>query len=421
MQNDLSSVAVLAPSVPEARLASELEDVVHGSTPLLAAANPLLNLIPQLRATPTHPDPAALRDYVIAQIQLFESRAKQAGIRNETIIGARYCLCTVLDETVAQTPWGGSGVWSKNSLLVTFHNEAWGGEKFFQLLSRLAQNPQQHIDLLELMNACLAMGFEGRYRIVDNGRAQLDTLRQRLVDIIRTARGQFEAPLSLHWKGAPDTGRRGLRLVPFWIVALLALLIAAGIYYWFHLRLAGQSDPVISSIYSIKLPTPAPPAATAPQPPPPRLRKFLQPEIDQKLVDVDDAETYSKVTLLGESLFDSGSPDIKPSFLPTLKRVAAALNSVGGDIVVRGFTDNARINTRRFQSNIDLSQARAEAVKKLLEQNMTQRGRLRAEGRGEADPIVANTSPENRARNRRVEITLELAPTEIERQLNEPK
>jgi len=60
-------------------------------------------------------------------------------------------------------------------------------------------------------------------------------------------------------------------------------------------------------------------------------------------------------------------------------------------------------------------------VKKLLEQDMTQRGRLRAEGRGEADPIVANTSPENRARNRRVEITLELAPTEIERQLNEPK
>ena len=420
MANDQPAVDVLAAPAAQPRLAAELDDVVHGATPLLAAANPLLNLIPQLRNMPTHADPSALRDYLIAQVQLFESRAKQAGIRNETIIGARYCLCTALDETVAQTPWGGSGVWSKNSLLVTFHNEAWGGEKFFQLLSRLAQNPQQHIELLELMNACLAMGFEGRYRIIDNGRTQLETLRQRLVDIIRTTRGELEPPLAQHWKGAPDTGRRGWRLVPFWIVALLALLVGAGLYYWFHLRVASRSDPVIASIYSIKLPPP--PAPVKPQPPPaPRLRKFLEPEISQRLVDVDDQDSYSKVTLLGEMLFDSGSPDIKESFLPTLKRVAVALDEVSGDIVVRGYTDDVRINTRRFQSNIDLSQARADAVKKLLEQSMSRRGRIRAEGRGEADPLVPNTNAANRARNRRVEITLELASAEIERQLNAPR
>jgi type VI secretion system protein ImpK len=420
MINDLPAADVAAPSPPEARLAPELGDVVHGSTPLTAAANPLLNLIPQLRAMPTHADPAALRAYVVAQIHAFEMRAKQAGIRNDTIIGARYCLCTALDETVAQTPWGGSGVWSTNSLLVTFHNEAWGGEKFFQLLSRLAQNPQQHIELLELMNACLAMGFEGRYRIVDNGRAQLETLRQRLVDIIRTARGQFEPALALHWNGAPDTGRRGLRLVPFWIVGLLALVAGTGIYYWFHSRIVTQSDPVIASIYSIKMPPPPP--AIKPVPPPlPRLRRFLEPEIAQRLVEVEDNDAYSKVTLLGESLFDSGSPDIKASFLPALRRVARALDQVNGDVVVRGYTDDVRIGTRRFQSNIDLSQARADAVKRLLEQDMARRGRVRAEGRGEADPLVPNTNAENRARNRRVEITLELAPAEIERQLNTPR
>jgi type VI secretion system protein ImpK len=52
-------------------------------------------------------------------------------------------------------------VWSRHSLLVTFHNETWGGEKFFQLLAKLAQNPQQHAHLLELMYYCLALGFEG--------------------------------------------------------------------------------------------------------------------------------------------------------------------------------------------------------------------------------------------------------------------
>jgi type VI secretion system protein ImpK len=211
-----------------------------------------------------------------------------------------------------------------------------------------------------------------------------------------------------------------LRLVPFWIVGLLALLLGVGIYYWFHARLATRSDPVVASIYSIKLPPPPAPLK-APPPPPARLRRFLQPEIEQHLVDVADEPTYSKVTLLGETLFDSGSPDIKAGFLPTLRRVAAALDEVNGDVVVRGYTDDVRINTRRFQSNVDLSQARADNVMRLLEQTMKRHERMRAEGRGEADPIVPNTDAASRARNRRVEITLELSPAEIERQLNAPR
>ncbi|HEY5307207.1 MAG TPA: type IVB secretion system protein IcmH/DotU, partial [Casimicrobiaceae bacterium] len=187
----------IAPGAP----APELPEVVSGTNPLVEAANPLLNLIPQLRATVQHPDPAKIRDFLVDQIQAFELRARAAGIPSEQIIGARYCLCTALDETAAQTPWGGSGVWSRHSLLVTFHNETWGGEKFFQLLAKLAQNPQQHAQLLELMYYCLALGLEGRFRIVDNGRTQLETLKQRLALIIRQQRGEYERPLSLHWKG----------------------------------------------------------------------------------------------------------------------------------------------------------------------------------------------------------------------------
>src|SRR5690348_12151418 len=104
MAND-PAVDILAAVDPRAGTQSDADEFVHGATPLLAAANTLLNLIPQLRATPMHPDPTALREYLITQVHLFETRAKQANIRNETILGARYCLCTALDETVAQTPW----------------------------------------------------------------------------------------------------------------------------------------------------------------------------------------------------------------------------------------------------------------------------------------------------------------------------
>lgn len=70
-------------------------------------------------------------------------RCQQAGLTYETIVEARYCLCTALDEAAALTPWGSSGVWSSNGLLVTFHNETWGGEKFFRLLARLSQKPHE--------------------------------------------------------------------------------------------------------------------------------------------------------------------------------------------------------------------------------------------------------------------------------------
>jgi type VI secretion system protein ImpK len=79
-------------------LLSNLPDVFSGGNPLVAAANQLLNLIPQIRAMVTNDDPRALQQLLLEQIQQFERRAGASGVPMETIIGARYCLCTVLDE-----------------------------------------------------------------------------------------------------------------------------------------------------------------------------------------------------------------------------------------------------------------------------------------------------------------------------------
>ena len=160
------------------------QDLSHQNS-LVAAANPLINAIPQIRHSVSHDDPARLRQQLIDQIRRFELACQQSGLSYEVIVGARYCLCTALDEAAALTPWGSRGVWTSNGLLVTFHNETWGGEKFFQLLAKLSQNPRQHILLLELIYFCLLLGFEGRYRVLDNGRSQLDTIKQRLLQMIR--------------------------------------------------------------------------------------------------------------------------------------------------------------------------------------------------------------------------------------------
>src|SRR5690606_40799872 len=88
-------------------------------------------------------------------------RALQEGVENSQVMATRYVLCTAIDEAVVTTPWGNESEWSQMSLLSSFHNETFGGEKFFQLLERLSRNPVKHLLMLELMYLCLALGFEG--------------------------------------------------------------------------------------------------------------------------------------------------------------------------------------------------------------------------------------------------------------------
>ena len=109
-----------------------------------------------------------------------------------------------------------------------------------------------------------------------------------------------------------------------------------------------------------------------------------------------------------------GQTVVKPQYVNVLGRIAEALNEVPGQVLVTGYTDNQPIRTVRFPSNWHLSQERADVVKNMLDARLTGKyatpNRVRAEGRAESEPIAPNDTPENRARNRRVEVTLLVAP-----------
>jgi type VI secretion system protein ImpK len=393
----------IGPGSPGVKEIDELA-ATAGLNPLIAAANPLLNIVPQLRTTLQHPDPSGLRDFIAQNIKVFETRAKAAGVAPEKVIAARYALCTLLDEAAASTPWG-SGIWAKHSLLIMFHNEAWGGEKFFQLLAKLAENPKANLDLLEFMYICLALGFEGRYRVVENGKAHLDALRERLARLLEKERGEYERDLSGRWEAAPIKRARILALLPVWVLAALCGLIMLAAYLSFSFMLNKASDPVFAKIQSIRVKNPIPEPTPLPAPEP-RLAEFLASEIREGLVSVKDEEGRSVVTLRGDGLFAPGSAAISQRYLPVLERVAIALNSVPGQVKVTGHTDDQPIRSVRFPSNWHLSKERALSVMRILTEKGTLQSRLSAEGRADAEPIALNDTPADRARNRRVEITL---------------
>lgn len=379
-----------------------------GLNPLVKAANPLLALVVPLRYMASYTNLEELRIQLIQAVKNFEAEARAQGVDPEQTAAARYALCTFLDETISSTPWGGSNVWSSRSLLVAFHNEAFGGEKFFLIMQRLAQNPKVNIDVLELMYLCLALGLEGRYRVVDNGRSQLESLRERLQQMIQKERGEIESDLSPRWRGVLAQTNTGFRVVPIWVIASVVLVLLLILQMMMNFFLNRDSDPVFANLHKIKVDTViAAPVPVAPAKPVVRIAGFLSEEIAKHLVDVDENAQRSIVTIRGDGLFGSGSAELMSDFEPLMVRIGDALKTVPGKVVVVGHTDDQRPSPfSRYPSNFDLSNARAQTVLKKLAERSGQPERYSVEAKGDTEPLVKNDSAAGRARNRRVDIVV---------------
>ena len=387
-----------------ADVVAEVAAIDNGLNPLVALANRLLAVVPQIRSTPRLADPAVLKDSLAQSIRDFEARARQQGIAPERVMAARYILCTLIDEAAAGTPWGGSGVWGRYSLLAMFHNETWGGEKVFQLMAKLAENPAANRDLLELVYAAVCLGFEGRYRVIENGRAQLEAVRDRLAQILKKERGDYTPPLAEHWQGQAVKRRPLLSWLPLWVTGTVAAMVVLGLYFVLSFSLGSLSDPAYGEIQGLRLAPPTPPTPIPAAKP--RLAQFLADDIRAGFVGVRDDVDRSLITLRGDSLFDAGSASLSAGREALMRRVASALAQVPGAVVVAGHTDNTPIHTLRFPSNWHLSDERAKTVRDILVSQGVPATRISAEGRADGEPLVANDTPANRGINRRVEITL---------------
>ena len=212
---------------------------------LVAAASDLLSEVVRLKHSNTREDMLVLNERLTSGLKLFEVSALHNGAESSQVMAARYVLCTVADEAVVTTPWGNESEWSQMSLLSSFHNETFGGEKFFQLLDRLSKNPAKHLPMLELMYLCLSLGFEGKYRVQARGMLELDGIRDALYRQIRQLRGDVPRELSPHWEGLSDQRRSLLRIVPAWMVVLFTFVCLVMMYSGFAWVLSEQRDTVL--------------------------------------------------------------------------------------------------------------------------------------------------------------------------------
>ncbi len=138
-----------------------------------------------------------------------------------------------------------------------------------------------------------------------------------------------------------------------------------------------------------------------------QLQQSLKNEIAEGIIAVETTGNTVLIRFPEEIAFPPGSDEISDAINPILERVAEALKDTPGRVMVSGHTDDRPIHSEKFRSNWELSTDRAvEVIHRLQKIGKLDPSRLTAVGYGDTQPLAPNDTPENRARNRRVEIAV---------------
>jgi type VI secretion system protein ImpK len=406
-----------SPVEPGTRRSGSLASVkgTNGRGPLVECAFGLLTLVPLLRSRTPPAPPDDLRAQIEDELRSYNECAQSKGLDSRMVALGHYALSALFDDVVLNTPWGAHSSWRSNTLAGALHGDAAAGEHLFDYLEQARAQGARNRPVLELIAMCLALGFEGQYRIRSQGQIELQHIRTDLLTQLQRFDQDRDPALSGHWRGAAAPHKPIGQRVPIWVYAVAGLAVAVLVYAGMLIRLGERGQrfgdlvanlPASETIGLVR------PAAAAPAIVPipravalePRLRMCLPEGARNKPDAVSESLQGVKIRLPNSGLFRSGSAELQAAIDPTLVCLGQALKSSGGRVVVVGHSDNIPIRTARFPNNWELSKTRAEAVAAVMRQAIG--GPIQVVGRGDSEPIVPNNTEDGRSRNRRVEILL---------------
>jgi type VI secretion system protein ImpK len=380
--------------------------------PVLAVAARLLTLCAAVQAERQVADPQGLLRTATAEARAFEKSLNELGLSAEDNARARYAVLATLDDIVQNLPGGSTSDWARQSLVVQSFGQAFGGEQFWTILDNMLARPAAYRDLLELYQACLAVGFQGRYRTLPDAQAQLTAKMNAIFSGLGDIRARPETDLVPQWQGVPTPVRKvgwGPRFVAI-AAALAALLLV--VFFGMKLWLDSRDEPVWLALRQV------PPLAPA------QIDRIggAQAGESGQLVRIrgrlrspcikaqDDGATVRLVVSacpgLPAGMFEAGAATLADPYRELIIQAGNALKPEAGRITVAAHTDSDAIRgtlAASYPDNAALSAARAADAAAVLE-SVTGGDRLVAAGRGDREPVDRGTSAEAKARNRRVEL-----------------
>ena len=385
--------------------------VAIAANPLMRAAASLLLLLGRLRASLSRAGTDQLMDQVAQSIVQFEADARDAGVPPEQINAAKYALAATADDIVQNLPTDDRHLWTKYSMLVRFFSERTGGVRFFRELERAKQDPASNLALLEVMHACLCLGFEGVYRASTSsgGAGTLQGIRRDIYETIRRVQPKTIEDLSPHWRGQTIAMAANRLRAPVWSIAAVAGVILLGVYLFLRNMLSGEAEALALKMARLHPDTEINIAReTAVKPPPDpvrnstqleRIRAALAAEILAHKLSADQTATSIIIRVSNVVLFPSGEAKVSDSFTPLAAKIAKSLDKEPGAIRIDGYSDTDPIKTVAFPSNWELSAARAKSVAGVLKADLAQtRSGRRSRARGPTIRSRRTTSRPTRPR-----------------------
>jgi type VI secretion system protein ImpK len=416
------SFAAPNPAMQQEILLNATDSVKYSAAnPILAAAAPLLMLFGQLRLMPVERQAEPLAEHVADAIEKFDRTMEKAGVPEEDARIAKFALCETADDLIGNLPWPKKDAWAQYAMLSQFFHVEPTGAGFYEALNKILANPEAHYDLLELMHACLSLGFEGQYRGLAREDTNLERVRRDVYETLRYFRARADEDISPHWQSLAVSSAQSSTRLPLWVIAAAASALLTAAFFALRVFISNEGDALAGELLELDPSTPlaiertsvALPAKPAKVSPPPattqidRIRSALARQVEGGGLTIGTQGTFIVVEINNLLLFQSGRAEVKPEFQSIAADIAAALEPEPGPIRIIGHTDNVKPRkSSAFKSNFDLSVARAKAVETLMAPRFSDPSRITVDGKGEDEPIADNATPEGRARNRRVDVMI---------------
>lgn len=379
--------------------------------PLLEAARPLLDALSTMPVELDTAGVAQYRQWLVQHLRMFGKICGELGVPAGEVEKARYCLCSALDEAAGLTGWGNGARpdmdWHASGLATTFGHDRQGGDRVFAIATDAVGNLSENRYLIEVIQHILDRGFKGRYRFASGSSHRIAVIRKQVAHAVITS-ARCSPVLGRHVLAGRAYPAYRLRAEPQRIprksrrwpavgaLCIVLLAVAAAVGYWRH-PAASPLDALAS-----------------------RLRGHLASEVNAGTITLAENAQHTMLTLRLGGMFEAGQSAVNPWVKLVIATMGKEIAPVPGSVLVTGHTDGQPFAHTQHNSNQALSEARAQEVAKILVSAGVAADRIDATGKGNAEPIDDNSTPQGRLRNRRVEITIFPDHTEAEPHANQP-
>jgi type VI secretion system protein ImpK len=228
----------------------DLSKTMGGSRDISALCTDLFLIIIRMREAEDLGDPASLRKLIGYFLDLFEKNCATIGMAQDSIGEAKYAIVALMDETVLTVPGACRDYWVSRPMQLDYFGDNIAGQEFYEKLQKLLLQPENKKDVLEVYYLCLALGFEGKYRISnpEERLAIMDDLGRKL----RRTRIRVSADLSPHGKRTETSAakRSTAFLFPLWLTGAICACAVAGAWIVMFFINSSALSGLLSSIQS---------------------------------------------------------------------------------------------------------------------------------------------------------------------------